>query len=96
MAQWILQSEGEEGEVKDSNERRGETGGRNRKEGFLLTGNAAVNHPADHAEQEEQITHEVAVISTSCRGETNILITFVCLFVCFRETKGNAKLSAEQ
>lgn len=38
----------------------------------LLTGNAAVDHPADHAEQEEQITHEVAVISTSCRGETNM------------------------
>lgn len=41
------------------------------KFGFLLTGNAAVHHPADHTEQEEQITHEVAVVPTSCRGETN-------------------------
>ena len=39
---------------------------------FLLTGNAAVYHPADHAEQEEEVTHEVAVIPTSCRGETRM------------------------
>ncbi len=57
---------------------------------FLLTGNAAVHHPADHAEQEEQITHEVAVIPTSCGGETNMsrlrLITLACCFVLLTQT----------
>lgn len=50
--------------------------------GLVLTGNAAVHHPADHAEQEEQIAHEVAMIPTSCGGETNmsrlILVAPVC------------------
>lgn len=50
-------------------------GERNVKEVFLLTGNAAVHHPADHAEQEEQITHEVPVIPTSCGAETNMSCT---------------------
>lgn len=31
----------------------------------LLTADAAVHHPADHAEQEEQVTHEVAMIAAS-------------------------------
>ena len=55
---------------------------KSKRGGSLLTGNAAVHHPADHAEQEEQITHEVAVISTSCRGETNMspLTVFTFLF----------------
>lgn len=34
--------------------------------GVELTGDATVDHPADHAEQEEQVTHEVPVIPTSC------------------------------
>lgn len=36
--------------------------------GDLLTADAAVHHPADHAEQEEQVTHEVAMIAASCEG----------------------------
>lgn len=87
MAQWILQSEG--GGRKKEKEKSGMVNGekervklRNVGGGLVLTGNAAVHHPADHAEQEEQIAHEVAMIPTSCGGETNmsrlILVAPVC------------------
>lgn len=56
-----------------------------------LTGDAAVYHPADHAQQEEQVTHEVAVIPTSCRSQANkscpVLVVYVCLWLRFVKGK---------
>lgn len=55
--------------VWDGNLNRGVRGRLEDKEKrwrVVLTGDAAVDHPADHAEQEEQIAHEVSVIPTSC------------------------------
>lgn len=63
--------------VEVEGEGEGAAKGKERKSGVCwggvrLTGNAAVYHPADHAEQEEEVTHEVAVVSTSCRGERHV------------------------
>lgn len=63
----------------------------NANEALVLTGDTAVHHPADHAEQEEQITHEVAVIPTSCGGKQthqSTLITSVCRCGCRNSSQG--------
>uniref|UniRef100_I3K242 Cysteine and glycine-rich protein 1 n=1 Tax=Oreochromis niloticus TaxID=8128 RepID=I3K242_ORENI len=55
-------------------------------------GDTAVHHPADHAEQEEEVTHEVAVIPTSCTQETSVLMlqryTSSSQFNCLNRTEG--------
>lgn len=58
-------------EIKEvpTNERRG------KEWRPLLTANAAVHHPADHAEQEKQVTHEVAMVAASCEGKQQSLST---------------------
>lgn len=47
----------------------------------ILTADAAVHHPADHTQQEEQVAHEVAVVPASCRREGGSVSTAQVLLV---------------
>lgn len=63
----VWREEGQKGARKESEKPQGEPPEKEFRS--LLTADAAVHHPADHAEQEEQVTHEVAMVAASCERE---------------------------